>query len=155
WARLLRSGKLDRQDTEQGLDAIERNSRVLTHLVEDLLDISRIVAGTLRLDVQRVNLAEVIDAALAAVLPAADAKGIRIHKVLDSLVGPVSGDPARIQQVVWNLLTNAIKFTPKGGQVQVLLERVNSHVEISVIDTGQGIKPEFLPHVFDRFRQAD
>jgi len=155
WARLLRSGKLDSQDTEQGLDAIERNSRVLTHLVEDLLDISRIVAGTLRLDVQRVNLAEVIDAALAAVLPAADAKGIRIHKVLDSLVGPVSGDPARLQQVVWNLLTNAIKFTPKGGQVQVLLERVNSHVEISVIDTGQGIEPEFLPLVFDRFRQAD
>ena len=155
WGRLLRSGKVDSQDMEEGLDAIERNARMLTHLVEDLLDISRIVSGTLRLDVRRVNLAEVIDAALAAVMPAADAKGIRIHKVLDSLVGPVSGDPARLQQIVWNLLTNAIKFTPKLGQVQVLLERVNSHVEISVIDTGQGIKPEFLPHVFERFRQAD
>src|SRR5262249_16532133 len=93
--------------------------------------------------------------ALAAVIPAADAKGVRIHKVLDSLVGPVSGDPARLQQVVWNLLTNATKFTPKHGQVQILLERVNSHVEISVIDTGEGIKPEFLPSVFQRFRQAD
>ena len=88
-------------------------------------------------------------------MPAADAKGIRIHKVLDSLAGPVSGDSARLQQIVWNLLSNAVKFTPKGGKVQVLLERVNSHVEISVIDTGIGIKPEFLPHVFDRFRQAD
>ena len=88
-------------------------------------------------------------------MPAADAKGIRIHKVLDSLAGPVTGDPARLQQVVWNLLSNAVKFTPKGGKVQVLLERVNSHVEISVIDTGIGIRPEFLPHVFDRFRQAD
>src|SRR5262249_35582510 len=89
------------------------------------------------------------------VMPAADAKGIRIHKVLDSLAGPVTGDFGRLQQVVWNLLSNAVKFTPKGGHVQVLLERVNSHVEISVIDTGAGIKPEFLPHVFDRFRQAD
>jgi CheY-like chemotaxis protein len=101
------------------------------------------------------NLSEVIEAALAAVMPAADAKRIRIHKVLDSLAGPVTGDFARLRQVVWNLLANAVKFTPKGGRVQVLLERVNSHVEISVIDTGIGIKPEFLPHVFDRFRQAD
>jgi len=101
------------------------------------------------------NLSEVIEAALAAVMPAADAKRIRIHKVLDSLAGPVTGDFARLRQVVWNLLANAVKFTPKGGTVQVLLERVNSHVEISVIDTGIGIKPEFLPHVFDRFRQAD
>ncbi len=155
WGRLLRSGKVDSQDVEEGLAAIERNARMLTHLVEDLLDISRIVSGTLRLDVRQVQLAEVIEAALAAVMPAAEAKGIRIHKVLDSLVGPVSGDPARLQQVVWNLLTNAIKFSPKEGQVQVLLERVNSHVEISVIDTGQGIPPEFLPHVFERFRQAD
>jgi PAS domain S-box-containing protein len=155
WARLLRSGKVSSEDQEEGLDAMERNARVLAHLVEDLLDISRIVSGTLRLDVQRVNLSEVIEAALAAVIPAADAKGVRIHKVLDSLVGPVSGDLARLQQIVWNLLSNAIKFTPKGGQVQVLLERVNSHVEISVIDTGQGIQPEFLPHVFERFRQAD
>src|SRR5262249_32051667 len=112
-------------------------------------------AGNLRLDVQRLKIAEVIEAALAAIMPAANAKGIRIQKVLDSLAGPITGDFARLQQVVWNLLSNAVKFTPKGGQVQVLLERANSHVEISVIDTGRGIRPEFLPHVFDRFRQAD
>jgi len=123
--------------------------------VEDLLDVSRIISGSLRLDVQRVNLLEIIDAALAAVAPAAEAKGIQLQKVLDPLAGPVSGDPVRLQQVVWNLVTNAVKFTPKGGRVQVLLERVNSHVEVSVIDTGIGIRPDFLPHVFDRFRQAD
>ena len=155
WAKILRSGKVDAEDLEEGLAAIERNAQVQSQLVEDLLDISRISSGNLRLDVQRLKITEVIEAALAAVMPAANAKGIRIHKVLDSLAGPVTGDFARLQQVVWNLLSNAVKFTPKGGQVQVLLERVNSHVEISVIDTGMGIQPEFLPHVFDRFRQAD
>jgi PAS domain S-box-containing protein len=155
WARILRSGKVDAKDLEEGLAAIERNAQVQAQLVEDLLDISRISSGNLRLDVQRVKITEVIEAALAAVMPAANAKGIRIHKVLDSLAGPVTGDFARLQQVVWNLLSNAVKYTPKGGRVQVLLERVNSHVEISVIDTGMGIRPEFLPHVFDRFRQAD
>jgi CheY-like chemotaxis protein len=140
---------------EEGLSAIERNSQVQAQLIDDLLDISRIISGNLRLEVQRLHLSEIIEAALAAVLPAANAKEICIHKVLDSLAGPVTGDAARLQQVVWNLLSNAVKFTPKGGKVQVLLERVNSHVEISVIDTGIGIKPEFLPHVFDRFRQAD
>ena len=155
WAQILRSGKVDAEDLEEGLAAIERNAQVQSQLVEDLLDISRISSGNLRLDVQRLKITEVIEAALAAVMPAANAKGIRIHKVLDSLAGPVTGDFARLQQVVWNLLSNAVKFTPKGGQVQVLLERVNSHVEVSVIDTGMGIRPEFLPHVFDRFRQAD
>jgi PAS domain S-box-containing protein len=155
WARILQSGKVDADDLEEGLAAIERNAQVQSQLIEDLLDISRISSGNLRLDVQRLNVTEVIEAALAAVTPAANAKGIRIHKVLDSLAGPVTGDFARLQQVTWNLLSNAVKFTPKGGQVQVLLERVNSHVEISVIDTGMGIRPEFLPHVFDRFRQAD
>ncbi len=124
-------------------------------IIEDLLDVSRIISGNLRLEVQRVNLLEVIEAAIAAVMPAAEAKGVRLKKVLDPLAGPVSGDPARLQQVVWNLLSNAVKFTPKGGRVQVLLERVNSHVEVSVIDTGIGIQPDFLPHVFERFRQAD
>jgi signal transduction histidine kinase len=155
WTKILRSGKVDREDFEEGLEVIERNAHVQTQLVEDLLDISRVISGKLRLDVQRVNLIEVIEAAVAAVAPAADAKGLRIEKVLDSLAAPVSGDPARLQQIVWNLLANAVKFTPRGGRVQVLLERVNSHVEISVIDTGQGISPEFLPHVFERFRQAD
>ena len=155
WAKILRSGKADVEDIEEGLAAIDRNSHAQTQIIEDLLDISRIVSGNMRLDVQRLSLTDIIEAALAAVLPAANAKEIRFHKVLDSHVGPVPGDAARLQQVVWNLLANAVKFTPKGGIVQILLERVNSHVEISVIDTGIGIKPDFLPHVFDRFRQAD
>jgi PAS domain S-box-containing protein len=155
WAKILRSGRVDAQDIEEGLSAIDRNSQAQTQIVEDLLDISRINSGILRLDVQRLHLTDIIEAALATVLPAANAKEIRIHKVLDSLAGPVTGDAARLQQIVWNLLANAVKFTPKGGQVQVLLERVNSHVEISVIDSGIGIDPDFLPHVFDRFRQAD
>ena len=155
WASILRSGKVDACDLEEGLSAIERNSRAQAVIIDDLLDTSRIISGKLRLDVQRLNLSEIIETAIAAVTPAATAKEIRIHRILDSLVGPVTGDPARLQQVVWNLLTNAVKFTPRSGSVQVLLERVNSHIEISVVDTGQGIKPEFLPNVFDRFRQAD
>ncbi len=155
WARILSTGPVDPEDLSEGLEVIDRNARIQVRIIEDLLDISRIISGNMRLDVQRVNVAEVIDAAITAVAPAADAKGVRIKKVLDPLAGPVSGDPARLQQVVWNLLTNAVKFTPKGGRVQVLLERVNSHVEVSVIDSGTGIRPEFLPHVFERFRQAD
>ncbi len=155
WASILRSGKVDQSDLEEGLSAIERNSRAQAVIIDDLLDVSRIISGKLRLDVQRVNLSEVIETAIAAVLPAANAKDVRIHKVLDSRVGPVTGDPARLQQVVWNLLTNAVKFTPRSGSIHVSLERVNSHIEISVVDTGQGIKPDFLPNVFDRFRQAD
>jgi PAS domain S-box-containing protein len=155
WAKVLRMAPLDVAEMEEGLAAIERNSVAQAQIIEDLLDISRIVSGNFRLEVQRVNLPEVIEAALDAVSPAASARNIRVHKVLDSIAGPVSGDAARLQQIVWNLLSNAVKFTPKGGNVHVLLERVNSHVEISVIDNGMGIKPEFLPHVFDRFRQAD
>ena len=155
WASILRSGSIGPEDLTEGLEVIDRNAKVQTQIIEDLLDVSRIVSGNLRLDVQRVNVAEVIDAAIAAVTPAAEAKGVRVTKVLDSLAGPVSGDAARLQQIVWNLVTNAVKFTPKGGRVHVLLERVNSHVEISVIDTGVGIRPEFLPHLFERFSQAD
>src|SRR5262249_28000633 len=149
------SDEVDPADLKEGLAAIERNAQIQSKLVEDLLDISRIISGNLRLDVQRLSISEVIEAALAAVMPAATAKGIRIYKVLDSLAGPITGDFGRLQQVIWNLLSNAVKFTPKGGKVQVLLERVNSHVEISVTDTGTGIAPDFLPRVFDRFRQAD
>jgi signal transduction histidine kinase/ActR/RegA family two-component response regulator len=156
WSKLLNMEK-DRkpEDVDQGLEAIERNARVQTQLIEDLLDMSRIISGKLRLDVQRIKPISFIEAAIETVLPAAQAKGIRIEKILDPHCGPVSGDPNRMQQVIWNLLSNAVKFTPKGGKVQVVLERVNSHLEISVADTGAGINPQFLPYVFDRFRQAD
>jgi PAS domain S-box-containing protein len=155
WATMLRSGRLRAVATEQGLEIIERNARAQAQMIEDLLDMSRIISGKLRLDVQRIDLSGVIRAAAETVAPAASAKGIRVQLVLDPLAGPMSGDPNRMQQVFWNLLSNAIKFTPKGGRVQVLLERVNSHLEASVVDTGEGIDPAFLPHVFDRFRQAD
>ncbi len=155
WAHLLRSRGYKDEELGEGLAVIERNTRVQTQLIEDLLDMSRIVSGKIRLDVQQVDLQDVVKAAVASVRHSADARQIRLHVVLDSLAGPVRGDPERLQQCFWNLLSNAIKFTPKGGNIQVSMERVNSHVEVCVIDNGQGIKPEFLPHVFERFRQAD
>ena len=156
WATILRrGGAADAEDVEQGLETIERNARAQAQLIDDLLDMSRIISGKLRLDVQPVDPAAFIDAAVETVRPAAEAKDIRLQKLLDPLAGPVAGDPNRLQQVVWNLLSNAIKFTPKGGRVRVMLGRVNSHVEVVVTDSGQGISPEFLPHVFERFRQAD
>ena len=156
WSQILRSdGASNPEDLSEGLQVIERNARVQAQLIEDLLDMSRIISGKVRLNVQPVDLSEVINAAEASVLPAAEAKGIRIQKIVEPLAGPVMGDPSRLQQVVWNLLSNAIKFTPKEGRVQIILKQVNSHLEIVVSDTGAGIKPEFLPHVFERFRQAD
>ncbi len=154
WASIIRETD-KRDEIMEGLEVIERNARAQTQIIEDLLDMSRIVSGNVRLDVQRVDLVAVIKSALESVRPMAGGKEIRLTSVLDPLAGLISGDPARLQQVLWNLLTNAMKFTPKGGRVHVVLERVNSHIEISVEDTGQGITPEFLPHVFDRFRQAD
>ena len=139
----------------RALETIERNAKSQAQLIEDILDVSRIITGKLRLDVRSVELASVVEAAIDSVQPAAEAKGIRIQSVLDPKAGPISGDPDRLQQVVWNLLSNAVKFTSRGGRVQIRLERVNSHVEIIVSDTGIGISAEFLPHVFDRFRQAD
>jgi CheY-like chemotaxis protein len=124
-------------------------------LIEDLLDVSRIITGNLRLDVRPVELVPVVRAAMDAVRPAADARGIRLETSFDPLAGMVSGDPARLQQVVWNLLSNAVRFTSRGGQVKVSLQSVDAQAEITVSDTGQGINPEFLPYVFDRFRQAD
>jgi signal transduction histidine kinase/ActR/RegA family two-component response regulator len=155
YARLLRGGLLTGAKAERGLETLERNANALTQIVEDVLDVSRIVAGKIRLDVQPVELPLVVHNAIATVQPASDAKGIRVQTIVDPRVGPVSGDPGRLQQVVWNLLSNAVKFTPKNGRVQVRLERVNSHIEIVVSDTGAGIGPDFLPYVFDRFRQAD
>ena len=155
WSRMLRSGKLDERTNERAVETIERNAIAQAQLIEDLLDVSRIISGKMRLDVQPVDLAPSIQAAIESVRLAADAKAIRLIVVLDPRAGTVSGDPTRLQQIVWNLLSNAIKFTPKGGQVQVRLERVNSHLELAVTDTGMGIRPDFLPNVFDRFRQAD
>ncbi|MDP2274347.1 MAG: ATP-binding protein [Archangium sp.] len=154
WSQILKRVR-DPETVDKGIAVIERNAQLQKQLIEDLLDMSRIISGKVRLDVQLVDLAAVIEAALQSVQPAADAKNIRLQATLDRMTNPVKGDPSRLQQIVWNLVSNAIKFTPKGGRVQVVLERVNSHVEISVSDTGEGIKPEFLPHVFDRFRQAD
>jgi PAS domain S-box-containing protein len=155
WAHMLRTRGLGDADAAKALETIERNARTQAQLIEDLLDVSRIITGKLRIDVQPVDPNFFIEAAVEAVRPAAEAKGVRLQRIMDTGVVTVSGDPVRLQQVVWNLLSNAIKFTPKGGRVQVRLERVNSHIEIGVIDTGSGIAPEFLPYVFDRFRQAD
>lgn len=155
WLSLLRTRTFDAATTTRALETIERNARAQAQLIEDLLDISRIIRGQLRLNVRPVELIPVIEAAIDTVRLAAEAKNIRLQSILDSAVGLVSGDANRLQQVVWNLLTNAVKFTPKGGGVQICLKRVNSHIEITVTDTGQGISPDFLPFVFDRFRQAD
>jgi PAS domain S-box-containing protein len=155
WASLLKGHEPDPEAIAHGLEVIERNARLQAQLIEDLLDMSRIVSGKLRLSVQQVELPSVIHSALESVRPASEAKGVRLQHVMDARAGSVSGDPARLQQVVWNLLSNAVKFTPRGGRVQVVLQRVNSHVELSVSDTGEGIAPEFLPLVFERFRQAD
>jgi len=155
WARMLRMGQLTEEDARKALETIERNARAQAQLIDDLLDVSRIITGKLRMDVQPADPNTFIDAAVEAVRPAADARGVRMQKVMDT--GPIAipGDPVRLQQVVWNLLSNAIKFTPRGGRVMIRSQRVNSHLEIVVSDTGQGISADFLPHVFDRFRQAD
>jgi PAS domain S-box-containing protein len=154
WAQMLRSGAAA-DSLERGLETIERNARAQAQIIEDLLDMSRIMSGKVRLDVQRVDLEKIVAASIESIRPTATVKQITIQSVLDPHAGPVSGDPNRLQQIFWNLLSNSIKFTPKGGKVQVLLERVNSHIEVSIIDTGEGIDPDFLPLVFDRFRQQD
>ncbi|HEY0141817.1 MAG TPA: ATP-binding protein [Thermoanaerobaculia bacterium] len=154
WIQLLRLER-DEAALNEGLETIDRNARAQSRLIEDILDFSRINAGKLRLDVQPLDLADIVDAAVDIVRPAADAKGVRIERVLDSEAGHVSGDADRLQQVIWNLLSNAVKFTPRSGKVLVRLERINSHCELTVTDTGEGISPKFLPYVFDRFSQAD
>jgi PAS domain S-box-containing protein len=154
WVQILKDGaSLD--DLTESIPVIERNVRTQSQLIEDLLDMSRIEAGKVSLDLQRVDPAAVVTAGIETVRPTAMAKEIRLTTAFSSLSGIVMGDKNRLQQVVWNLLSNAIKFTPKGGRIHVVTKRVNSHVEICVTDTGQGIAPEFLGQVFDRFRQAD
>jgi signal transduction histidine kinase/ActR/RegA family two-component response regulator len=155
WTRMLKLETLEPQNQLGAINAIERNATALVKLIEDLLDVSRIASGKLRLDVRPTELGKVIEAAVEALRPSAETKRVRLHLVIDPRSGMVLGDPDRLQQVVANLLSNAIKFTPRGGRVHVALERVNSHVELSVSDTGQGIDREALQHVFERFWQGD
>jgi signal transduction histidine kinase len=155
WSQLLGQGLVEPADVQEAVSSIERNARVQTQLIEDLLDMSRIISGKMRLDVQLIQPGTFIDAAIATVRPAAAAKRIALVTELDPSAGTVLGDPSRLQQVIWNLLSNAIKFTSHGGEVKVNSKRLNSHLEIVICDTGQGISADFLPYVFDRFRQAD
>jgi signal transduction histidine kinase/CheY-like chemotaxis protein len=155
WTQVLRMSRDVVNDAPNALNVIERNARSQARIIQDLLDMSSIISGKVRLDVQRVDLSSVIAATIETVRPAMQSKEIRLQTVIDPMAGPVRGDPNRLQQVFWNLLTNAVKFTPKGGRIQIALERVNSHLEVEVSDNGAGISPDFLPHVFDRFRQAD
>jgi signal transduction histidine kinase len=155
WSRMLTTGKLDPDTVSRGIEAIERNARAQTQLIGDLLDISRITTGKLQLNVRPLSLDSVITNVIDAMRPTAQAKQILLQVNLDANAGAISGDPDRLQQIIWNLLSNAIKFTPAGGRVKITLERAGTHIQLTVADTGQGISAEFLPHVFERFRQAD
>ena len=155
WSRLLRTGKLDAENSARALESIERNATLQTKLIDDLLDVSRIITGKLTLDRRPIEIAHVVSDSVNTVRPAADAKNITIETSFDAEAGPVLGDANRLQQVVWNLLSNAVKFTPKYGRIEVALERVDSEVQVSVSDSGEGISSEFLPYVFDRFSQGD
>ncbi|HKR02670.1 MAG TPA: HAMP domain-containing sensor histidine kinase, partial [Pyrinomonadaceae bacterium] len=155
WSQLLAHDNLNEAMIARGIETIERNAKLQAQLVEDILDVSRVITGKLRLDIVPVDIASVINSAVDSVELAANSKGIRLEVTLDPSARHVLGDANRLQQVVWNLLSNAIKFTPSGGCVCVRLERSGSEAEISVSDTGQGIGSDFLPFVFDRFRQAD
>ncbi len=155
WVTLLRSGRLTETKQTRALEAIERNARLQVKLIEDLLDVSRIISGKLRIEVSLVELAPIVEAAIENIRPAADAKEIRVDATVGPDIGRISGDATRLQQVVWNLLSNAVKFTPKSGQVTVTVRRARSAAEIRVSDSGKGIDPAVLPHIFERFHQAD
>ncbi|HEX5888829.1 MAG TPA: ATP-binding protein [Pyrinomonadaceae bacterium] len=155
WSSVLRESRRDEKVLAQGLDAIDRNARVQAQLIDDLLDVSRIVSGKLNLDVRPLDVCSVTRAAISVVQPAADAKGITLDYWAQPGLGAISADSARLQQIIWNLLSNAVKFTPQGGRINVRVQRDGPNIKVTVNDTGQGIDPEFLPRVFDRFRQAD
>jgi signal transduction histidine kinase/BarA-like signal transduction histidine kinase len=155
WVTLLRSGQIDAARTQRALEAIERNTRIQVQLIEDLLDVSRIISGKLRLELGAVDLGSVIRSALEAVRPAATAKGVQLIADRLPAIAPLRADAGRLHQVLWNLLSNAVKFTPKGGTVEIRLAATDSQAEIRVCDTGRGIEPAFQPHIFERFRQAD
>jgi PAS domain S-box-containing protein len=155
YLRLMQTGLLPPDKMAEAVDVVVRNTKSLTQIVEDVLDVSRIISGKLRLNVQPVELGPIITDAVGTVQPAADAKGIRITTDIDPHAGPVSGDPDRLRQILWNLCSNAVKFTERGGRIRVCLERSDDSVSVVVSDTGMGIAPEFLPHLFERFRQAD
>ncbi|MGI8917392.1 MAG: ATP-binding response regulator [Pyrinomonadaceae bacterium] len=155
WSDMLSEGTLDEVAATRALEIIGRNARTQRQLIDDLLDTSRIITGKMRLEIGPVELAPLIKIVVDAVRPAANARNIRLQIFLGASISPISGDPQRLQQIIWNLLTNAIKFTPKGGSVDVRLERIASHLELAISDTGQGIEAAFLPHVFDRFLQSD
>jgi CheY-like chemotaxis protein len=155
WVHLLRAGGLDAGTAEKALETIERNVRAQSQIVDDILDVSRIIRGSLTLSLQPVDLAGILHHAVESLRPAAQTKGIALHTILEPTGGEVIADPDRMQQVAWNLLANAVKFTPRGGSVEVRLSRQGDDLRLEVTDTGEGISPEFLPHVFERFRQAD
>jgi PAS domain S-box-containing protein len=155
YANMIKSGAVAEGNRERAIDTIERNARALARLVEDVLDVSRIVSGKMRLAVQTMNLADVLGQAIEAVVPAADAKGVRIEMEIDPNLGVIQGDPDRLQQVAWNLLSNAVKFTGRGGYVRIDAKRSPGEISVVICDSGMGISPSFLPHLFERFRQAD
>jgi PAS domain S-box-containing protein len=155
YAALLRYGRMDAEEVKHAVEVIERSGKAQAHLIDDLLDTARIISGKLRLIVGPVNPASVIEESVQTIRPAAEAKGVSLWADLPSEIGQITGDPARLQQIVWNLLSNAIKFTPQGGRVEARLERVDPHIRITVSDTGKGISPDFLPYIFDRFHQSD
>jgi len=152
---MLGSGRLDRENSKHALEVVERNAWAQKQIIEDILDVSRVITGKLQLNRSPVDLVAVVDAALDAVRPAMEAKDIRIETIIDASLRMISGDPDRLQQVVWNVLSNAAKFTPNGGSVEISVNQTETHVLVQVMDTGPGIDPDFLPHVFERFRQGD